>query len=584
MAPHGKRFGFGLLLAALALAPAASGAPKASAPKAATATEREAAEHKAAAAKAMKLGDAQTAVRELTLARDLAVSPDILLELARAHRLAGDALQARDTLKTLLSQYETKLSAAKRSEVEAELAQIQARIAVLKLDIPEPGASIAVDGRDVGLSPLSTPIELNTGTHDLSVKKPGFVEQTRKLELAAGNTMVTIMLVRDKATGQLVVTTTAVEPLNLFVNEAQVGSLPFRGDFAPGSYRIEAKGARMKSEPQTVQVELGQVTNVSLSAAMVPGHLRVNAGDAEASIYLDDRLMGRGEWQAEVPPGPHQLRVERPGYEPHAQALEVGPGERVVVDQLPYRSKGTGQTTSYKGIYANIGLLGLFGSGVTNEVANDCPANSTGGACSSSAPAGGGLAMRIGYSLGIVGFEGMLIGGADVVNTSAEYNYGTTEDLGAYYGVPRSEEYAFIRYGFGGGAGARVLSKGELFRFSGALSGLLLWRSAQYARATTANTLIPDATDTTSESETYVAPGLMLDVGVLIGSTPGVKFHAGLLMLVEFTPDPVSVPAEETTLGRYGAGPNEPYGTPEVDVSRGEQVFWGPFLAAQFGH
>jgi hypothetical protein len=63
-----------------------------------------------------------------------------------------------------------------------------------------------------------------------------------------------------------------------------------------------------------------------------------------------------------------------------------------------------------------------------------------------------------------------------------------------------------------------------------------------------------------------------------------VKFHAGLLLLVEFTPDPVSVPPEQTTLGRYGVGPSEPYGTPEVDVSRGEQVFWGPFLAAQFGH
>jgi hypothetical protein len=182
-----------------------------------------------------------------------------------------------------------------------------------------------------------------------------------------------------------------------------------------------------------------------------------------------------------------------------------------------------------------------------------------------------------------VGFEGILLGSVDVSTTEANYEFGTPPELGDYYGVARNEQYAFIRYGFGGGVGARFTSEDQLLRFSGGLSGVLLWRTAQYTRATTSTEGIADATDDTSETESYVNPGVMTDIGVMIGSTPGIKFHAGITFLVEFAPERVAVPGIESGLGGFMPGSTEPYGTPEVDVSREAQFMFGPFLAMQIG-
>jgi hypothetical protein len=523
----GRGLGFGAALFSLGLAGPAAGAPTSSASK-----QQEAKKHAAAGSQALSRADTETAVRELTTAAAIAPDADILLSLARAHRLHGEPAKARDVLEQLRTNYGPKLSAPKRAEVDAELASVKAKLATLKLDVAEPGASVKVDGKDAGTTPLAAPLELGTGVHEIVVSKAGFVTATRRVELAAGETALALELARD-----------------------------------------------------TVSVEVGQ----TISASALPGNVRISAGDPDAAIYVDDRLVGKGVWQADLPAGSHTLRVERAGFQPYVQPLEVNPTERVVIDQISYRPELRGvpsvkKEADYEGVYVNVGLLGMFGAGSTNEIARDCPANAAGGTCDSTRPLGGALGVRVGYSFGWFALEGLLLGGADVAVTEAEYDYGTTPELGEYYGAARNEDYAFLRYGGGAGVGARVISEDSRLRFSGGLTGALIARTAQYARATTTRSGVPDAEEHTSETTSYVAPALMTDVGILIGSTPGVKFHAGLALLVEFAPEHVSVPATTSNFGGNNPMDRLSYGTPELDVSRGAQVVFGPFLGVQFGH
>jgi hypothetical protein len=576
------RLGVGSLVLALAL-PAAA-APESNKPKAGSTKQRDAQRHAKAGAAALGRGEAQTAVRELTLASELAPDVDILLNLARAHRLNGDNQKARVTLEGLLA--DSRLTSAKRSQVEAELAEVKAKLTTLKLEVSEAGASVRVDDRDVGTTPLA-PLELPSGSHELSVSKPGFVTATRKLTLGAGETRIALELAREVVTGRLIVNATGDQTLHLFIDDKDAGLLPFQGDLPPGTYKLRGAGPKAQTATQEVRVEPGQSIVVSLLSSAAPGQVRVSTGDPEASIYLNDSFLAKGNYEGELPSGRHQLRVERPGYQPYLQALDVAPTERVVIDQIAYTPLGDARAErdqpKYEGVFVNVALLGLFGAGSTSELARDCPANSAGGACDSINPAGGGLGVRVGYSFGWLALEGVLLGGADAASTQATYEFGTTSGLGDYYGVARDEDYAFVRYGFGAGAGARVTSEHSVFRFSGGLSGLLLWRTAQYVRATTTRQGIPDAQDQTSDTTNYVAPGLLADIGGLLGSTPGVKFHFGLALLVEFAPSEVTVPGEYTTLGGTPMS-RQAYGTPEVDVTRGAQVMLGPFLAAQFGH
>ena len=580
----GRGLGFGLALCALGLAGPAIGAPTSSASK-----QKEAKQHAAAGSQALSRADTETAVRELTTAAAIAPDADILLSLARAHRLNGQPAKARDVLEQLSANYGSKLSSAKRAEVEAELTAVKAKLSTLKLDIAEAGATVRVDDKEVGTTPLAAAIELGAGSHDISVSKAGFVTATRRVDLGAGETRVAIELAREVATGKLIVTTTSEEPLHLFLNDKDVGTLPFQADLPPGVYKLRAAGQKARTPTQTVSVEVGQSVTASLAASALPGNVRISAGDPDAAIYVDDHLVGKGAWQADLPAGSHTLRIERPGYQPYLQPLEVNPTERVVIDQISYRPElktleGQKQAPDYEGVYVNVALLGMFGAGSTNEVARDCPANAAGGTCESTRPAGGGLGVRVGYSFGWFALEGVVLGGADVATTKAAYDYGTTPELGEYYGAARDERYAFVRYGYGGGIGARVISEHSTLRFSGGLTGALLGRTAQYVRATTTRGGVPDAEDHTSESTSYLSPALMTDVGILIGSTPGVKFHAGLALLVEFAPDHVSVPATSSNFGGNNPMDRLSYGTPELDISRGTQVVVGPFLAMQFGH
>jgi hypothetical protein len=567
------------------LAGQAAGAPESGKPKSSSSKQREAQKHASAGTAALGRGDAETALRELTLASELAPDVDILLNLARAQSLSGDNQRARTTLEALLA--DSRLKSGKRPQVEAELARVKAKLSTLKLEVSEAGASVRLDGRDVGTTPLAS-LEAAAGEHELVISKPGFVTATRKVALGSGETKITVELAREVTTGRLTVNATGDQTLHLYIDDKDVGPLPFQGDLPPGAYKLRGVGPKAETATQAVKIEPGQTLVISLVPMAVPGQVRVNAGDPEASIFVDDRLVGKGMFDGQLESGRHQLRVERAGYQAYHQTLEVTPTDRVVIDQISYTplidpAAAERDKPQYEGIFVNVALLGLFGAGSSSELAVDCPANSAGGACDSLQPAGGGLGVRVGYSWGWFALEGILMGNGDAATTEATYDFGTSSGVSDYYGVARDEDYAFVRYGFGGGAGARVTTEQSLFRFSGGLSALLLWRSAQYVRATATREGIPDAKDHTSDTNRYVAPGLMADVGGLLGSTPGVKFHFGLALLVEFAPGEVTVPGEYTTLG----GPpmnRQAYGTPEVDVTRGTQVMLGPFLAAQFGH
>src|SRR5262245_1323154 len=94
------------LSVSLVLAVSGLAQPLAAAPAASSSQQREAKQHAAAGADALQKGDAETAIREFSTARDLAPSAEILLNLARAYRANGDYVQAKAVLESLLADYQ----------------------------------------------------------------------------------------------------------------------------------------------------------------------------------------------------------------------------------------------------------------------------------------------------------------------------------------------------------------------------------------------------------------------------------------------------------------------------------------------
>jgi hypothetical protein len=181
----------------------------------------------------------------------------------------------------------------------------------------------------------------------------------------------------------------------------------------------------------------------------------------------------------------------------------------------------------------------------------------------STAPLGGGAVLNIGYALKqFVSFEG----------TFAFMGETHTDSI-----TPENQSTIHFKYGSVNGfvgAGARITSHTDVIRFTFGTSFGAAIRNYAFS--------LDGATAPFDSSASYTAPGLMLDGGMLLGSTPGAKFYLGGLLWVDFPP-------EDLLTGSIPATAGLPAGVVSTSdskmlLSTGTQVYVGPMLGVQFGH
>ena len=116
-----------------------------------------------------------------------AAGDDTVLEL-RAYALAGVErfVEAAETLDAFLAAHPLEtLSEETRTRVASQKPQILARVASLSVETPSPGATVTVNHRVVGTTPLR-PLRLAPGRYDVEVTAEGVGPTTRSLDLSAG--------------------------------------------------------------------------------------------------------------------------------------------------------------------------------------------------------------------------------------------------------------------------------------------------------------------------------------------------------------------------------------------------------------
>ena len=161
------------------------------------------------------------------------------------------------------------------------------------------------------------------------------------------------------------------------------------------------------------------------------------------------------------------------------------------------------------------------------------------------------------------------------------YNGGGVVRLGQTVGptddVPRTETHKFHGLSVFVGPGARVTSKDDAVRFTFGLALGGVYRSLGYQRESLNDTWTPS-------NVTSVAPAIMLDAGLLLGSTPGTKFTLGVMAWMEFTG---RIDSEDggTRPARTSGTPPVSVGllSPSTNISTGGRFFIGPTIGLQFG-
>jgi PEGA domain len=78
------------------------------------------------------------------------------------------------------------IAAERRAEVEQDLVKLNARVARLWVETNAEGAELFVNGKLVGLLPLSQPVLINSGVCDIRLTKAGFEPRLHQVKVAGG--------------------------------------------------------------------------------------------------------------------------------------------------------------------------------------------------------------------------------------------------------------------------------------------------------------------------------------------------------------------------------------------------------------
>jgi hypothetical protein len=536
--------------------------------------------------KLYKEGLVKEALATFLAANKIAPRASIQRNIGQCQRDLKDFAAAHGTYSDMLDKFWETMKPAEAEAVKRALEELSMLTGSIEIKAAEPDAAVTVNGTDVGKTPFAKPLRFNIGQYTVAASKSGFEPFSKQASVQGNDTVVIdVKLEKEVLTGHLsVVANGPAEGVILTLNGTPVGPLPWEGELEPGSYQVEAKGPASAANPQRVDIVRRQKSDVLVQLFAQIGVLFVDPHNAEAEISVDGKVVGKGVWEGRLTPDRHELLVTAPLRKPYSRVLVLHVGERAVENPVLQLEEGA-TLHDFTGLYVGFDLGGRFGTKTKYGIAESCPALV--GSCDSGKPVGFDARLRIGYNFGWLGAEVFGLANGDFASASANYSAYTVQSTGNVF-RGRQEDYSFDRFGGGAGLGVRATSKHTVIRFTGG-AGLGVAYRKMGSRVEAQTTVPPNATCTFncqdesrsmgwSSSTSKTIPMLLLDAGLLLGSTPGTKFKLGAMMAFEFYGDAAVTEPQGAETANGVVVPR-----PGMQVARGTEIFFGPVIGLQFG-
>ncbi|MCC7537237.1 MAG: PEGA domain-containing protein [Deltaproteobacteria bacterium] len=279
------------------------------------------------------------ALAEFERAYRLRPAYQVLYNLGVVHDALEHTVEAVDAFEQYLREGGDRIAPARRAEVEATLTARRRLVARLVVRVNVDGAIVAVDGRDVGRSPLGAAIRLTAGAHVLSVTHPGHEPEQRALRLAGDIEETVAIDLRPVAPGRASLEiATRLAQVEIVVDGRVVGTTPLAGPIAVQSGRrvIDARRAGYRTHRRAI--DLVEASTTRLEVALEPdpsapasdvGALRLVLPRALHVVRVDGTAVRGSELQ--LPRGPHEVEVRVRGRRPLTARIDVPAGREVVL-------------------------------------------------------------------------------------------------------------------------------------------------------------------------------------------------------------------------------------------------------------
>jgi hypothetical protein len=120
----------------------------------------------------------------------------------------------------------------------------------------------------------------------------------------------------------------------LWVDGAPGGAIGAEGfELEAGPHRVEVKAEGYEPWSAEVEVRAARPAVLEVDLVGLAGALIVRSNVSGDTVWIDDKPVGpSGPHVHELPSGPHVVRVERPGYTPFVQEVEIEPEQTLTVE------------------------------------------------------------------------------------------------------------------------------------------------------------------------------------------------------------------------------------------------------------
>lgn len=143
-----------------------------------------------------KVEDFEAAISAFEASLRLYPTKGAWFNLANCLRATHRYPEALSALERLQRDFGSELQDPLRSTVEMQMVELKNLTATLTIEIDRPGAEIAIDGRPVGTSPLTDPIRLGLGDHEVRATLAGFEPEVVHVNLGPAQAATTKLSLR----------------------------------------------------------------------------------------------------------------------------------------------------------------------------------------------------------------------------------------------------------------------------------------------------------------------------------------------------------------------------------------------------
>jgi PEGA domain len=270
--------------------------------------------------------DFQGARVEFMRAWELSRNPRVLFNVGVCDKNLRRYARAAAVWRQQLETQSDRLSEDDIRATRAAIAAVEPFISSLTVRANTEGATLFIDNEVVGQTPFLAPIAIDVGHHTLRLRKSGFRDDLKELEVASKKPE-TVELVLEPVVKTALMEVAVRTPLGatVFVDGVDMGPAPFKGQLPVGRHTIEARAEGFVTARQTSLVRWNQPVRLmfSLSRQRHEGKVRVQASEADAIILVDGRVVGSGSWEGVLPSGGHQLVVRKAGYQTYTSDLAL---------------------------------------------------------------------------------------------------------------------------------------------------------------------------------------------------------------------------------------------------------------------